>query len=473
MKGDLQLGNFKVTGIGDPTNALDAVNLRSLTYDNFQNFTGTDVSANQLIVFTGTGKESVNASTAGDVTFTLSGNTYTSSISSGVIVNADVNNSAAIDQSKLAMNSATTRVNATGITQADRGLASFDSFYFTANSGWISLKNNSIEPLKFEQIAANRVLGNATADTNNVVQVPFSTVVDQGLGIKKAQFTTTGLLRRTNLSTSLDTAWSVVEMDTAATINRLVVRDDIDGGFSAGTVSFSRANITNRIDIGGNLLVDHDTNIVRIFGKDGNTGIRIENNSVTPSANITTYRNNVHQFRNAANDADAPITVSAITTRVLSTGGNTVSGQITGRWTLTGTSPTESRLQATYSADLAEYYEGDKDYPVGTVLVFGGEKEVTISNKQMDIKVAGVVSNTAAFVMFDACPGFKNLIALQGRVPVRVVGKIEKGDMLVTSNIPGVAVSATDVKVGSVIGKALESYNSNHIGTIEVAVGRT
>jgi ABC-type glucose/galactose transport system permease subunit len=46
--------------------------------------------------------------------------------------------------------------------------------------------------------------------------------------------------------------------------------------------------------------------------------------------------------------------------------------------------------------------------------------------------------------------------------------------MLVTSGIAGVAVTAgTDVKVGTVVGKALVDYDSDHIGTIEIAVGRT
>jgi hypothetical protein len=55
-----------------------------------------------------------------------------------------------------------------------------------------------------------------------------------------------------------------------------------------------------------------------------------------------------------------------------------------------------------------------------------------------------------------------------------VVGKIQKGDMLVTSNIPGVAISAQDkAQVGTVVGKALVNYDSDHIGTIEIAVGRT
>jgi len=76
--------------------------------------------------------------------------------------------------------------------------------------------------------------------------------------------------------------------------------------------------------------------------------------------------------------------------------------------------------------------------------------------------------------MYEACPGHKNLVALQGRVPCRVVGKIRKGDILVTAGIHGVAIAAIgDVRVGTVVGKALEEYDSDHIGTIEIAVGRT
>ena len=106
--------------------------------------------------------------------------------------------------------------------------------------------------------------------------------------------------------------------------------------------------------------------------------------------------------------------------------------------------------------------------------MFGGDKEVTTSNAKGDTRVAGVVSNTAAYTMYEACPGHKNLVALQGRVPCRVVGKITKGDILITAGIPGVAMAATgDVKVGTVVGKALVDYDSDHIGTIEIAVGRT
>ncbi len=66
----------------------------------------------------------------------------------------------------------------------------------------------------------------------------------------------------------------------------------------------------------------------------------------------------------------------------------------------------------------------------------------------------------------------EKLCALQS-CACKVVGNISKGDILVTSEIPGVAVKASDVRAGTIIGKAIEDYDSEHVGIIEVAVGRT
>ena len=66
-------------------------------------------------------------------------------------------------------------------------------------------------------------------------------------------------------------------------------------------------------------------------------------------------------------------------------------------------------------------------------------------------------------------------VALVGRVPCRVVGTVAKGDRMVSSSLPGVA-TALDTNLyapGCIIGKALEDYDSDAEGVIEVAVGRT
>ena len=149
---------------------------------------------------------------------------------------------------------------------------------------------------------------------------------------------------------------------------------------------------------------------------------------------------------------------------VLTTGANTIPGSITGNWTLTA----GSRMEATY-ADLAEYYEADQSYEPGTVLMFGGEKEVTIADDGTS-KVAGVVSTNPAYVMNSTCPGLLTAIALQGRVPCKVRGKISKGDMLISGG-SGFARPNQFPSMGTVIGKALQDFDG-YEGIIEVAVGR-
>lgn len=162
------------------------------------------------------------------------------------------------------------------------------------------------------------------------------------------------------------------------------------------------------------------------------------------------------------------LSATSLTTTTISSGGASTAGTITGTWTLT----TGSTLSATY-ADLAEYYEGDNEYEPGTVVVFGGEKEVTHSMVVNDTRVAGVVTTNPAYIMNKEQSGIKVCIALTGRVPCKVIGRVKKGDLLTTSNTPGCAIKSLEPKLGSIIGKALEDKTSGEIGVIEVAIGRT
>ena len=124
-------------------------------------------------------------------------------------------------------------------------------------------------------------------------------------------------------------------------------------------------------------------------------------------------------------------------------------------------------------ADLAEMYTSDKDYEPGTVLVIGDTAEVTESTNTEDYKVIGVVSTNPAHLMNSELQGMKVAVALRGRVPCKVIGPISKGDLLITSDIPGVAKSADKSKMphsSCIIGKSLESFESNEIGMIEIVV---
>jgi hypothetical protein len=122
-------------------------------------------------------------------------------------------------------------------------------------------------------------------------------------------------------------------------------------------------------------------------------------------------------------------------------------------------------------ADLAEYYQADADYEPGTVVSFGGRNEVTISSVSSDSKVAGVVSTNPAHVM-NSGRNYDHgvIVALTGRVPTKVTGKVSKGDMMVSAG-NGHAQACATPAIGSIIGKALEDFDGAN-GVIEVVIGK-
>jgi len=122
-------------------------------------------------------------------------------------------------------------------------------------------------------------------------------------------------------------------------------------------------------------------------------------------------------------------------------------------------------------ADLAEKYETDSNYDVGTVVIFGGEKEVTQSTISNDTRVAGVISEDPAYLMNDKSEG--QAIALVGKVKCKVHGVVSKGDLLTTCGThPGCAQKAISPVLGSVVGKAMENKEDAGESVILISVGR-
>ena len=203
-----------------------------------------------------------------------------------------------------------------------------------------------------------------------------------------------------------------------------------------------------------------DANFVMTQGAQTIAGVKTFSSTITGSID-----GNAATITNQANSATIAATSANTANRIVlrDVDGNFSAGVMTGTAT------------AARYADLAERYESDKEYKPGTVVIFGGTKEVTQSSKYMDKRVAGVISTNPAHLMNSEAGNDQThpAVALTGRVPCRVVGKIQKGDLLVTSSIPGVAISCESPAVGTVIGKALENYDNDHIGLIEVVVGRT
>jgi hypothetical protein len=115
-------------------------------------------------------------------------------------------------------------------------------------------------------------------------------------------------------------------------------------------------------------------------------------------------------------------------------------------------------------ADLAEKYLADTEYEVGTVVAVGGEKEVTACS--IGERAIGVVSANPAFMMNKDLEG-GTYIALKGRVPVKVIGAVKKGDRLTAAN-NGCALATNECK--DVFAVALESSDNENVKIIEALV---
>ena len=131
--------------------------------------------------------------------------------------------------------------------------------------------------------------------------------------------------------------------------------------------------------------------------------------------------------------------------------------------------------QAEY-ADLAEMYTSDAEYAPGTVVKIGGEAEVTQTTEAFCPDVFGIVSTNPAYLMNSMTEGVA--VALEGRVPCKVIGPVRKGQRLVTSEEPGVARAVSDYERQEaldwyrIVGRALEDKATEGEGLVEVVVGR-
>jgi hypothetical protein len=169
------------------------------------------------------------------------------------------------------------------------------------------------------------------------------------------------------------------------------------------------------------------------------------------------------QYRSAAVDEPADGTANTIACRDLDGNLNAVLFQGT--------------ATSAQFADLAEKYLADAVYEPGTVMEFGGAKEITIATTGT-ARVAGVISSNPGFIMNNDLAAIVSegertaVLALTGRVPCKVKGSVRKGDLMISAG-DGFAMASATPAIGTVIGKSLEDFDSEDgEGIIEIVVGR-
>jgi hypothetical protein len=231
----------------------------------------------------------------------------------------------------------------------------------------------------------------------------------------------------------------------------------VDGASATFTYTHSgtKWNMNKSLDVTGSIIVSGTVDGVDIAARDA----VLSSTKTTADAALP----------KAGGTMTGDVTVTGIITPDITKNGSNGAGDI---------GQTGNRFAVIYGqstsaqyADLAEKYEADAEYAPGTVVHFGGEKEVAGCDVDHCTKVAGVVSTNPAYKMNDTLEAeYTAMVALTGRVPCKVTGAVAKGDMMVSAG-NGHARAEADPKVGAVIGKALEAWEGGE-GVIEVVVGK-
>ena len=372
-----------------------------------------------------------NGISVGDILISASANTITGLTTSAPSADGDVANKKYVDDSLGALSSTSITQNNTNVTVTDSG------------TGKVEITADGTEVADFA-VAATTITatGNINLTAGADVAIPNNIGLLMGSGGEKIEsdgtdltITSTGAL---NLTVTGETSVS----------GALTVTGDLT--VNGTTTTNNSVNLTvddNLIELNSGISASsNDAGIIIERGTTGNNAAIIWDESADKFTMGTTTA--------TASDKSAGITVSA---------GTLVAN-------LEGTA-----TAAQYS-DVAERFASDTAYTPGTVVALGGAHEITQVNEEASDEVFGVVSSIeqAAFKMNGGAGNDSThpYIAMTGRVDVKVIGTVNKGDRLISASVPGYARAATKAECTAfnVIGRALTGKTEAGQGSVLAAV---
>ena len=271
----------------------------------------------------------------------------------------------------------------------------------------------------------------------------------------------------TGISASSNDAGLIIERGSTGN-NAAIIWDESADKFAMGTTTATAADKSGGITVAtGTLLANLEGNVTgNTSGSSGScTGTAAVATAVTAADESSDTACNV-LFVTAATGNLPPKTGTNLTF-------NSSSGMLTApgfTGDLTGTA-----TAAQYS-DVAERFASDSAYTPGTVVALGGAEEITQVNEEGSDEVFGVISSLdqAAFKMNGGAGNDDThpYIAMTGRVDVKVIGLVNKGDRLISASVPGYAKAATKAECTAfnVIGRALTSKTETGQGSVLAAV---
>jgi hypothetical protein len=348
------------------------------------------------------------------------------------------------------VNGTTTTVNTTNMVVSDNLIELNNGASSNANDSGIVIERGSTGDNAFmgwDESADKFVFGTTTAtgaSTGNLSISSGTVVASTFEGALSGNATTATTLETTRAIEVSGAVTGTANFDGSAAINivttatsdpTITLTGDVTGSgtmTNLGNVSFATTIAANSVALGtdttGNYVGAGATSGSGISGS-----VSSEGGTFTVTSNATSSNTgNTIVFRDGS--------------------GNFSAGVITGTST------------AARYADLAEMYAADAEIEPGTVVHFAGEGKLAACDTENCRTVAGIVSTDPAHLMNADQEGVA--LALAGRVPCKVTGVVNAGDLMVSAG-NGMAMANNNAALGTVIGKAIEA-NEGGEGVIEV-----
>ena len=329
----------------------------------------------------------------------------------------------------------------------------------------------------------------STAPSNNVTGDLWYDTVNQQLNVWTGtawllvgpQFTagqgTTGAIAAT-ITDGTSVAHTVIELYVNDTIVGIVSKDaTFTPAVAISGFTTVRPGIT--LATGGNtaLFQGTSTDSQSLGGLSSTQFMRTDAN--TSTTGTLSVLNNTGLAVGASSNFRVSVSGNDVTLRNQTSGGNlyfgvNVAGNVTPTLTMFGANGAISgnQINANY-ADVAERFEADEAMLPGTVVELGGVNEITQVTDELSEKVFGVISTRAAYLMNSSAGSDATHppVAMTGRVPVNVVGRVLKGDRLVSAgNGQARSAQAGEATAFNVIGRALRDKLDTGPGTVEAIV---
>ena len=304
--------------------------------------------------------------------------------------------------------------------------------------------------------SANTITGGSTAAPNADGQFANKKYVDDSL----AGLSQNSISQNNTNITVTDSGTGAITM--ACDGNTEVTINDTSATFAGNVVVTGQLTVngtTTTVNSNNTTIAD---NLIEL-----NTGISASSNDAGIIIERGSTGNNAAIIWDESTDTFAMgLTTSTAADK---SGGITVSvGTLVANLTGTATA-------AQYS-DVAERFASNEALTPGTVVALGGAEEICKVNEEGSDEVFGVVSSKdqAAFMMNGAA-GDDNThpyVAMTGRVDVKVIGTVSKGDRLISASVPGYAKAAqkSECTAFNVIGRALTSKTTTGTGSVLAAV---